>query len=114
MAAPSRGHAVFSSSLERASAMPAYKAIPLLLIVGLVVLTAGFYFLEDMRPPFVERMFLAAAGYGPAKTPTDALDKFKEAIRKRNYKAAASLCTGEYADQLKLSAKRATKLGNAV
>ena len=62
--------------------MPAYKVLPILLIIALVVLTGVFYFMEDMRPPFVERLFLKAAGFGPAKTPSEALDKFKQAVRK--------------------------------
>src|SRR5262245_49780856 len=94
--------------------MPVYKVLPIFLILALVSLTGFFYFMEDMRPPAVERLFLSASGFGPAHTPNDALDKFKLAIRKRNYKAAASLCGGEYAEELRRVARQATALGNAV
>jgi hypothetical protein len=94
--------------------MPAWKALLFVLVLGLIVATGVFWVLEDARPPFVERMFLASQGFSPAKTPGDALDKFKEAIRKRHFKAAATFCTGEYGDELKRAAKKARALAVSV
>lgn len=94
--------------------MPAWKALLFVAVLGVIVATGVFAVMEDMRPPFVQRMFLASQGFSPAKTPSDALEKFREAIRKRNFTAAATFCTGEYGDELKRAAKKARALGVAV
>ncbi len=94
--------------------MPAWKALLFVIVLGVIVATGVFFVMEDMRPPFVERMFLAAGGFGPAKSPSEALDKFREAIRKRNFRAAATFCNGEYGDELKRAAKKARALGVSV
>jgi hypothetical protein len=94
--------------------MPASKALLFVIVLGTIVATFVFALFEDLRPPFVERMFLQAQGFGPATSPSDALDKFKSAIRKRNFKAAATLCGGEYAEELRRAAKKATTLAKSV
>lgn len=94
--------------------MPAYKVLPVVFILALVVFTGVFWFFEDMRPAAVDRLFLNAAGYSPAKTPSDCLDKFKKAIRDRNFKAASTFCAGEYGEELRRSSKRAKQLGDSV
>jgi hypothetical protein len=64
---------------------------------------AYFYFFmwDDYRNP-------------PAKTPTEAVDKFKEAMKKRDYKSASKYCTKSFAEQMAKSADAAEKLGNAI
>ncbi len=42
-----------------------------------------------------------AAGYTPAKTPDDALQKFRKAIKDRDYDTAATYCANPYAEQLR-------------
>ena len=37
-----------------------------------------------------------ARGFTPAKSPNDALDKFKQAIEKRDYQAASLYLSGDY------------------
>jgi hypothetical protein len=51
-----------------------------------------------------------ATGYTPAKTPTEAMDKFREAILARKYKTAATYCTKPYAEQLERAHDRAVEL----
>ena len=44
----------------------------------------------------VDRWFKAAQGFSPAKSAEDALDQFKKAIEKRNYRVAKDYLTGDY------------------
>jgi hypothetical protein len=50
-------------------------------------------------------------GYTPGKTPNEALDKFREACKNHDYKAAARYCTGEYLEQIDKAAEPASELG---
>jgi hypothetical protein len=56
------------------------------------------------------RSKLGAQGYGPAKTPTEAMDKFLKAVKDRNYEAAESYLGGDYAEQFHKGAKNAQPL----
>jgi hypothetical protein len=55
-----------------------------------------------------------AAGYTPAKSPSEAMDKFREAIHARKYKFASIYVTKEYADMLTRSSEGASELGNVL
>jgi hypothetical protein len=55
-----------------------------------------------------------ASGYPPAKTPTEAMDKFREAIHARKYKFAAAYCTKPYGDQLVRASEGAAALGEEI
>jgi hypothetical protein len=55
-----------------------------------------------------------AKGYSPAATPAEALDKFCEFIKKRDYDTAALYCSGEYAGLLKKGAGAGEKLGSTI
>lgn len=50
----------------------------------------------------------------PAKTPTEAVEKFREAMKKRDYKTAARYCTKNFAEQLTRSAEAGEKLGTSI
>jgi hypothetical protein len=50
----------------------------------------------------------------PAHTPIEAIDKFREAMRSRNYDKAARYCTRDYADLLIKSHKPAKEVGDIV
>jgi hypothetical protein len=52
------------------------------------------------------------AGFGTAQTPTQAMEKFRDAIQKRKYRWAANYCTKEYAEILIKSDAQASSLGN--
>jgi hypothetical protein len=83
------------------------------LIFGAAAL--GFFAIfEDSRPDFVENWFRKARGLTPAKTPTEALEKFRDCIRKRDYKSAVIYCGGEYAEYLRRDAKAAKSLCEAI
>jgi hypothetical protein len=63
---------------------------------------------------YVRAARLTVAGYGPAKTPQEAVDKFRAAIKDRDYYAASTYCTGDYAEQMRKASTPATKLGTAI
>jgi hypothetical protein len=94
--------------------MHAGKAL-ILVVVGVVVLALGvFTFIPSTRPGFVKQLFRQASGFTPAKTPTEALDKFREAIKIRDYETAAEYCTKDYREQVLKVASGAKKLGEAI
>ena len=57
---------------------------------------------------------LAAQGYSPAHTPSEALDSFRRALKERNYEAAEMYLGGDYAEQFHKGSKNGQKLGAAV
>lgn len=62
----------------------------------------------------VDKGTQTASGYTPAKTPTEAMDKFREAIQNRKYKFAASYCTKPYGEQLERVVDGAAELGEEI
>lgn len=94
--------------------MHAGKALVLVVLGALVLATGVFSFVPSTRPPIVKKWFRQATGFTPAKTPTEALDKFKDAIRKRDYETAAEYCTRDYREQMLKVHAQAKKLGNAI
>jgi hypothetical protein len=94
--------------------MHAGKAL-LLVLFGAAVVAAGvFTFVPSSRPPMVKKWFRHATGFAPAKTPTEAVDRFRDAIRKRDYETAAEFCDKDYREQMLKAAKQAKKLGDAI
>jgi hypothetical protein len=93
--------------------MPAWKALLAVVIVGSLVAFGVFLLFPGMRPPVVKEWFFNAQGFKLAKTPNEAVDLFREAIRKRNYEAAARYCGGEYVEELRKGTKGATRLADA-
>jgi len=55
-----------------------------------------------------------ASGYTPAKTPTEAMDKFMKAIHARDYKAAKIYTTKSYGDMLERTHTAAYDLGTVI
>jgi hypothetical protein len=94
--------------------MHAGKALLLVLIGGSVLAAGMFTFLPGTRPPVVKNWFRQASGFAPAKTPTEALDKFREAVKKRDYETAAEFCDKEYKEQMMKVAAGAKKLGDSI
>jgi hypothetical protein len=94
--------------------MHAGKALLLVLIGGLLLATGVFTFIPSTRPPIVKKWFRQASGFTPAKTPTEAFDKFKDAIKKRDYETAAEYCAADYREQMIKVSKAAKKLGDAI
>jgi hypothetical protein len=87
-----------------------------LLIVLAVFGGAGYLLLFEREWVFAwfNKAVQQAKGYTPAKTPQEALDKFKAAVRERNYEAAALYCGPDYAEQLRKVAPVATPLARAI
>jgi len=94
--------------------MQASKAFLWAALIFLVAAAGFFAFFEDSRPDFVENWFRKARGITPAKTPTEALEKFRDCLRKRDYKSAALYCGGDFADYMRRDAKAAKALCGAI
>ena len=95
--------------------MHAGKLLLLVVIGGAIVLTGVFAFVPTSRPPIVRKWFRAASGFAPATTPQEAIDRFKECIKKRDYETAGELyCAGEYREQILRVAKKAKELGEMI
>ena len=83
----------------------------LLLILGVAYL--GLFQRQAVMGLFKQAK-LSAKGYKPAKTPEEALDKFREAIKDRDYEAAATYCGGDFVEQINKAAPGAKVLGDAI
>jgi hypothetical protein len=94
--------------------MRAITVLFVVIIVGGLGAALLFTFAPDTRPAIVKGWVRKAKGYTPAKTPQEALDKFRQAIKERDYDTAALYCDDKYAEQLKRGDKKAQVLGKAV
>ena len=94
--------------------MHGVKALFLLLVVGLLGATGLFVFVPGSRPAFVQDWFNKAKGYTKAKSAEDALDKFKQAIEKRDYQAASLYLSGDYREFFDKGRKDAQEIAVAI
>ena len=95
--------------------MHAGKLLLLVVIGGAILATGAFAIMPSWRPPIVKKWFRSASGFSPAKTPQEAIDKFKDCIKKRDYETAAELyCAGKYREQVLRVAKKAKDLGDMI
>ena len=95
--------------------MHAGKLLVLVLIGGAILLTGVFALVPSTRPPIVRKWFRSASGFSPAKTPQEAIDRFKDCIKKRDYETAAEVyCTGDYREQMLKVAIKAKELGEMI
>jgi hypothetical protein len=94
--------------------MPASKALFWVILLAVVVGSIVFTFFPEYRPGIVQGWLDTAAGFTPAETPQQALEKFKECINKRNYKTAVKYVAGDYKQEWSRAAAPATKLADAV
>jgi hypothetical protein len=87
-----------------------------LIIVVAVVGGAGYVLLFEREWLFglFKKGIQQAKGYTPAKTPQEAMDKFKAAVKERDYESAALYCGPDYAEQLRKAAPVATPLAKAI
>jgi hypothetical protein len=88
--------------------------IQLALIAAVVI--AGFLalFKRDAVMSLFRSSYAAARGFAPAQTPTECVDRFRDAIRARDYDTAATYCMGDYAEQMKKGARGATALATEI
>jgi hypothetical protein len=82
--------------------------VPILIFTGII---GGFWILNKDS---MEKGIAAAKGYTAAKTPTEAMDKFKDAIHARDYRSASYYVTKPYGEQLKRSHDNASELGGLI
>ena len=86
-------------------------AAAILVLLGIAYLAL---FKRDAVMSQANQVKLAAMGYTPAKTPDEALDSFRRAIKERNYEAAKQYLGGEYFGQFDKGAKNGQNLGVAI
>jgi hypothetical protein len=89
----------------------------IVLLIILVLIGSAVYIGFRKREwwmPYFTKARQMAEGYTPAKTPDEARDKFRTAVKDRDYESAAVYCTADYADQLRRGAEAATALGKAI
>ncbi len=85
--------------------------VALLLIAGVAYL--GLFKRQAILGLFKEAK-LSVKGYTPAKSPEEALDHFKDAVKDRDYEAAATYCGGDFVEQINKAAPGAKVLGTAI
>jgi len=86
----------------------------IIIVVLLAIGAVGAAFFDLATVPVLSEVAYGVKGYGLAKTPDEALERFKKALEDRNYKMAARFVDGDYAVQLRQHAKVAGRLGNAI
>lgn len=92
------------------------RAVVQLAFFALIILAGYlFFFKRDATVGMLQKGVTQARGYTPAKTPQEAMDKFREAIKGRDYETAAQVyCGGDYAEQMRKAAPAAAKLGGEI
>jgi hypothetical protein len=87
-----------------------------ILVILAVVGAVGYVlvFKRDWLMQKKDEVLHRAEGYTPAKTPSEAMDQFTHAVKKRNYKAAALYCTRDYGEQLVKAHDAASSIGESV
>ncbi len=91
------------------------SVIVLLVIVGGIGLGAWYVLTHrESVMEVVKKGQHEVQGYTPAKTPDEAVDKFRSAVKARDYDAAAIYCTTDYAEQLRRASTAANALATAI
>jgi hypothetical protein len=80
--------------------------------VGVAVI--GWFAFPKYRPEFAKKTLRDLSGYTPAKTPSEAVEKFRDCIRKRDYDTAVLYTGGPYKEYLLMGAEPAAKLAASV
>jgi hypothetical protein len=90
------------------------KLVGILALV-LVVILGGFVYLnKDYLLGLGKKVAKQASGYTPAKTPDEAVDKFRKAIQNHDFETAAGYLGGDYAEQMQRGAKSASALAEEI
>jgi hypothetical protein len=90
------------------------------LIVGAaaILVLVGIAYLALFQREAIMSLFtqgkLAAQGFTPAKTPSEAMDRFLKAVKDNNYEAADMYLGGEYEEQFKKGSKGAAEMGTTI
>ena len=94
--------------------MPATKALLWFVLLGTGAAVIFFLVFPKYQPGFVKKGLRDMSGFTPAKSASEAMEKFRDAIRKRDYETAALYTGGEYKQYLELGAEGGTKLARAI
>jgi hypothetical protein len=101
----------------------------LIVLLLLLALAAGVVYLVVYPPDWLRELMQQAKqqtqegleqaareskGFVPAKAPEDAVKKFREAVKERDYKTAAVYATSDYAEQLRKAGPAAQALGKSI
>jgi hypothetical protein len=88
----------------------------MLTLIGIVIVlgAAGYGGLSFWQRGQVWGWYQAVRGYGPAKTPDEALEKFCKAVKDRDYETASEYCTGDLALELRRTAPAARAMALAI
>jgi hypothetical protein len=93
------------------------RLISLLILVAIVGGGAYVYFFTDLFKKAGEeagKRIQELKGYGPAKSPREAMEKFLKSAQERQYKYAATYASKDYADKLLKLHDGARALGTAI
>jgi hypothetical protein len=90
--------------------MPATKALLWFVLLGTGAAVIFFLVFPKYQPAFLKSKIAELKGYTPAQTPNEAMEKFRDCIRARDYESAARYCAGQYADYIKMGAEPAARL----
>jgi hypothetical protein len=80
-----------------------------IVLVLVAVVGGGYWFFGGL-----DGFFEWKGGFGPATTPEQAMEKFRDAIQQRKYRWAAKYCTKDYADVLVKADGPAANLGEII
>jgi hypothetical protein len=83
-------------------------------VLGTGAAVIFFLVFPKYQPAFIRGKIAELKGYTPAQTPSEAMEKFRDCIRARDYESAARYCSGEYADYIKMGAEPASRLVSEV
>jgi hypothetical protein len=83
-------------------------------LVVLLLVVGGILYFVFMPPAWFTERKRSLMGYGAAETPTEAIDRFLKAVKKRDLDTAATFCTGDYAAHLKRGAAAAAEMGAVI
>ncbi len=90
----------------------------LIVFLALIAVVGGVAYLALFQRDAIMSLFnqgkLRAEGFQPAKTPDEALEGFRKALKERNYEAAELYLGGDYAEQFHKGAKNGQSLGVAI
>jgi hypothetical protein len=91
------------------------RVTSLLILVALIGGAAYIWFFQhDWLMGLLRRGQNIAEGYKPARSPSEAMEQFRKAVKDRNYQAAALYCTGDYAKELERNHKAARSIGQDI
>jgi hypothetical protein len=113
-----------ATNLQRFLSFLSFKecAMRLISLLILVAIVGGGAFVFFFKPEWIgmaqkkakEAFQTHVEGYGPAKSPREAMDQFLKAVKARNYNAAAVYATKDYAEELTKAHDGARALGEAI